>query len=121
MKRPIAIALVAAAVLAVPASAAPGGRLGTLPHGIYTCSTPGDASGKAWQVIPDGGFTINTASTYRTSAGNGTYLLTGDRIVFTRGPLEGQRFVRTGTGTLRWIDEKGVPGRVRCVRGRAVR
>lgn len=103
--------------LALPAQAAPGGKLGTLPHGVYVCSTPGDATGAPWYVIEDGEFTIGTASTYRTSAGSGTYLLTDDRLVFTRGPLKGEHFVRTGTTTLQRTDKDGTPGRVRCVRG----
>lgn len=111
------LAALAILPLALPAHAAPGGKLGTLPHGVYVCSTPGDATGAPWHVIEDGEFTIGTASTYRTSAGSGTYLLTGDRLVFTRGPLKGEHFVRTGTTTLQRTDDKGTPGRVRCVRG----
>ena len=107
---------IAAALAAAGASAAPGGKLGTLPQGRYVCSTPGDATGPAWRVIPGGGFTIETASTYHTETGSGTYLLTGKDVVFTRGPMKGQRFVQTGGVTLRWVDENGVPGRVRCVR-----
>lgn len=93
------------------------GPLGTLPHGNYVCSLPGDAGGNAWEILPDKGFTIENASTYRTHEGAGVYLLTADRVVFTRGPLKGMQFERTGTATLRWIDEDGRPGRVRCTRG----
>lgn len=110
-------AAAAVPALALPAQAAPGGKLGTLPHGVYVCSTPGDATGLPWHVIADSEFTIGTASTYRTSAGSGTYLLTGDRLVFTRGPLKGEHFVRTGTATLRRTDREGRPGAIRCVRG----
>ncbi|MXO90106.1 elongation factor P [Altererythrobacter aquaemixtae] len=92
------------------------GRLGTLPHGTYVCSTPGDAAGPAWHEIPDKDFIIANASTYETKDGSGTYLLTGENVVFTRGPMNGMRFQRTGTGTLRWIDSEGKPGRIRCVR-----
>ncbi|RXZ66273.1 elongation factor P [Pelagerythrobacter rhizovicinus] len=111
------LAALAVLSLALPAQSAPGGKLGTLPHGTYVCSTPGDAMGAPWNVIPDGEFTIDTASTYRTATGSGTYLLTDDRLVFTRGPLRGERFVRTGTTTLQRTDREGVPRRVRCVRG----
>ena len=52
---------IAVALAAAGASAAPGGKLGTLPQGRYVCSMPGDATGPAWRVIPDGGFTIETA------------------------------------------------------------
>ena len=115
------ITLLAVTALAVPALAAPGGELSTLPHGLYVCSTPGDATGAAWDVIAGGEFTVGTASTYRTSTGSGVYLLTGDRLVFTRGPLKGERFVRTGTTTLQRTDAEGVPGRIRCVRGGTAR
>lgn len=93
------------------------GPLGTLPHGEYVCSLPGDAGGKAWEVLPGKGFTIENASTYRTGAGAGVYLLTGNRVIFTRGPMKGMEFDRIGNSTLRWIDETGKPGRVRCTRG----
>lgn len=98
------------------AIAAPGGKLETLPLGYYTCSLPGDAAGAAWVVVPEKGFTIDNGSTYHTDEGNGTYLLTGDRVQFTRGPMKGMKFTRTSNATLRWIDEGGNPGRVRCVR-----
>jgi len=100
---------------------APGGPLGTLPIGDYVCSLPGDASGNAWEVVPEKGFTIGNASTYHTETGSGTYLLAGDQIRFTRGPMKGMRFVRTGRATLRWLDDKGEPGRVRCIRSGATR
>ncbi len=92
------------------------GKLGTLPHGNYVCSEPGDAGGAAWVVLPGKEFTIGNGSTYHTGDGSGTYLLTGKNVAFTRGPMKGMRFRRAGTATLRWIDEKGKPGRVRCIR-----
>ena len=118
---PFTFFALAAALPATPSGAASDGPLGTLPQGRYSCSTPGDATGKAWHAIPGGGFSINTASTYRTDNGWGTYLRTGDDVVFTRGPMKGQRFVLTGRAALRWVDEDGKPGRVRCVRGGASR
>ncbi|MCR2834020.1 hypothetical protein NSO95_08685 [Qipengyuania sp. RS5-5] len=93
------------------------GPLATLPHGEYVCSLPGDAGGSAWEVLPGKGFTIENASTYRTEAGAGVYLMTGNRVVFTRGPMKGMQFDRIGNSTLQWIDEAGKPGRVRCTRG----
>lgn len=111
-----------AAALASPAFAdAPGGPLGTLPIGEYVCSLPGDATGPAWRVVPEKGFTIDNASTYRTEAGAGTYLLAGNQVRFTRGPMKGMRFERTGNATLRWLDDNGEPGRVRCIRSGASR
>lgn len=102
--------------LSAPALAAPGGKLGTLPLGEYRCALPGDAAGQAWVPLDDKHFTVGNASTYHTSAGSGTYLLTGKRVIFTRGPMNGMRFERTRTGTLRWLDEDGEISRVRCVR-----
>ena len=102
--------------LAAPLVASPGGKLQTLPQGRYTCALPGDALGNAFVVLPDKEFVIDNGSTYRTAAGSGTYLLTGDQVQFTRGPMKGMRFERTGNGSLRWIEANGAPGRVRCVR-----
>lgn len=92
------------------------GKLGTLPHGEYVCSIPGDAASSAWIELPDKRFTIDNASTYHTDVGSGTYLMTGSNVVFTRGPMNGMRFEKTGSQTLRWIDDKGDLSRVRCVR-----
>ncbi len=112
-------------IFAIGASAAlagaPGGPLGTLPIGAYVCSLPGDAAGAAWVVVPEKGFIIDNASTYRTEQGAGTYLLAGDTVRFTRGPMKGMRFTRTGHATLRWVDDNGELGRVRCVRNGATR
>lgn len=112
---PLALAL-SFLMAALPATASPGGKLETLPQGRYTCALPGDALGEAFVVLPEKAFVIDNASTYRTDSGSGTYLLTGNLVQFTRGPMKGMRFSRTGNGTLRWIDETGKPGRVRCVR-----
>ena len=109
--------LVAGALLvSLPASASPGGKLDTLQRGRYVCALPGDALAEAFVVLPDKGFVIDNGSTYRTETGTGTYLLTGNEVRFTRGPMNGMRFQRTGPGSLRWIDENGQPGQVRCVR-----
>ncbi len=101
---------------AAEASAAPGGKLQTLPQGRYVCALPGDAAGPATRVIDGRDFVIDNASTYRTDEGSGTYLLTGKTVQFTRGPMKGMMFLRAGRATLRWLDEEGNPGRVRCVR-----
>ena len=97
------------------------GRLGTLPHGSYVCSLPGDAGGPAWRELEDKRFTIENASIYRTESGSGTYLLTGTRVTFTRGPMKGMKFERTGNASLRWIDDDGKPGRIHCIRSAATR
>lgn len=102
--------------LPVPALAALGGKLGTLPLGAYSCALPGDAAGQAWMPLEDKHFTIGNASTYHTPDGSGTYLMTGKQVIFTRGPMNGMKFERTGSGTLRWIDENDEMSQVRCVR-----
>lgn len=116
MNRLVLILLAAGVVPVGAAGAAPGGKLDTLPQGQYRCALPGDAAGAAWIPLEDRNFTIGNGSTYTTRQGSGTYLLTGTRVTFTRGPLKGVKFERTGSGALRWIDDKGELGRVRCVR-----
>lgn len=110
---PIAASLV---VAALPAAATPGGKLETLPQGRYVCALPGDALSEAFVVLPEKDFVIDNGSTYRTQSGSGTYLMSDNQVQFTRGPMKGMRFERTSAGTLRWIDQDGQPGRVRCVR-----
>ncbi len=112
----LTLMMAVAGVAALPALATPGGKIATLPAGNYTCAEPGDALGKAYVVLPDKDFRIDNGSTYSTKAGSGTYLLTGDLVRFTRGPMKGMAFERVASGTLRWLDENGQPGRVRCVR-----
>lgn len=105
--------------LSAPTLAATGGKLGTLPIGEYHCALPGDADGQAWIPLEDKHFTIGNSSTYHTPNGSGTYLLTGKRVTFTRGPMAGMKFDRTSTATMRWIDDSGEVSRIRCVRGGA--
>ncbi len=112
-------AFLAGIVSAAPAANAANGRLGTLPHGIYVCSLPGDAGGTAWRELPDMGFTIGNASTYRTNEGVGTYLLTGERVTFTRGSMKGMMFDRISDTTLMYREKDGSKDRVRCVRTNA--
>lgn len=104
------------ALTAEPADAVPGGRLGTLPLGRYICALPGDATGEAITKVEGAWFDILTASSYLAEGGRGTYLLTGDDLVFTRGPMRGVRFIRQSSRTLRKLDENGEPGRMRCTR-----
>ncbi|NVD43680.1 elongation factor P [Qipengyuania atrilutea] len=109
-----ALALAVAAVSA--ASAAPGGRIGTLPLGSYVCGLPGDATGEAWLEQEDMDFVLINGSSYRTSEGRGTYLLTGDNVRFTRGPMKGMRFVRETLNRLRKVEANGSAGKLRCIR-----
>lgn len=111
--------ILAAALCAGPALAQ--GDLGTLPAGRYLCELPGDATGPASRPVAGYWFDVINASSYAAEGGNGTYLLTGQTIVFTRGPLRGARFERTGARALRRTDLAGELARLRCVRtGRGV-
>lgn len=117
VKNTIVLSLAAlAAMLWAPLAAQEGGRLKTLPLGYYECALPGDAGGLAWKPLPEHSFTIVNASGYRTDNGRGTYLLTGKELVFTRGPMQGQRFRRTGSRSLRALAPHEGGRVVRCVR-----
>ncbi|MCB2080845.1 MAG: hypothetical protein KDE55_24485 [Novosphingobium sp.] len=99
----------------MPASAVPGGQIGTLEQGRYTCELPGDASGATGEHVPEADFRIVSASSYRANGRIGSYLLTGDRVVMTSGPHQGVRFHRVSTGFLRVIGKDGKDGPLRCV------
>jgi hypothetical protein len=114
MFRPVYLALLAA-VFASPALAAKG-PLETLPLGRYLCELPGDAAGPASRPVAGAWFDVVNASSYVTEGGDGTYLLTGKQLVFTRGPLRGARFERTGLRALRRTDMSGPYAKLRCVR-----
>ncbi|MEL7689511.1 hypothetical protein [Citromicrobium bathyomarinum] len=122
-KFPILGPLVASAALftSVAAGASPtpppqAGRLDTLPIGSYQCTLPGDASGPAWHRVPEGDFKILNASSYEAKGSSGVYLLRGDLVTFTRGPLKGMSLERTGRTMLRERADDGSLGDMRCVR-----
>lgn len=98
------------------ALAAPGGPIDRLPLGDYVCELPGDATGPAGIRVPEQSFSVLNASTYTTSRGRGTYLLTGNLLVMTSGPKRGQRFRRLSQNFLREIGPDGQSGPMRCVR-----
>lgn len=104
--------------LAAPASAVPGGEIGTLEQGRYTCELPGDATGPAGRHVPEADFTVVSASSYRASGRLGSYLLTGDDLVMTSGPHRGQKFHRISRKFLRQVAPDGSEGELRCVLGR---
>ncbi len=112
--RTLSLAASAALLAHVPAHAE--GRLGTLPQGRYLCELPGDATGPASIPVPSAWFDIVNASSYRAEGGAGTYLLTEKTVVFTRGPMKGARFVRTGQRALERTDLTGKMADLRCVR-----
>lgn len=92
------------------------GPLGTLPLGRYLCELPGDAAGLASKPIPGAWFDVINASSYDSERGDGTYLMTGEEVVFTRGPMRGARFERSGARTLKRTDLIGAQAKMRCVR-----
>lgn len=105
----IALSLGTSAALAIP------GELGTMPTGSYICELPGDGSGPASLHVPESDFTILRASRYRAEEGSGIYLLTGDLLVMTSGPRQGERFIRKSNGFLRMLGPDGEESRLRCV------
>ncbi|WP_150124955.1 hypothetical protein [Tsuneonella mangrovi] len=92
------------------------GKLDTLRHGRWTCETPGDATEAAVHPIPDEWFEVINNSSYRNKDGHGTYLLAGNKVYVTRGPLLGRRFIRTSSSALRQLDINGDETDIRCVR-----
>jgi hypothetical protein len=109
-----------ALTLAAPLAAVPGGNIGTLPGGTYRCELPGDALGPVGHRVPESDFIVLTASAYRASGGQGSYLLIGDRMVMTSGPFRGRRFHRITPHFLRLIGPDGQDSQMRCVRRRGM-
>ena len=105
----LAVALCATPVLAQ-------GDLGTLPTGRYLCELPGDAAGLASRPVEGYWFDVVNASRYVSEGGDGTYLLTGKTVVFTRGPMHGARFEWNGMRALKRTDLKGDLAKMRCIR-----
>ncbi len=108
--------LATALAIALPAQAQGHGKLGTLQPGRYLCELPGDAAGPASRPVEGAWFDIINAGTYAAANGRGTYLRTGEKVTFTRGPLKGARFERRSDQTLRRLDLPGEMAKLRCVR-----
>ena len=119
--KPLPIAVVASAAVLFGTPALAQGRLGLLPQGEYACALPGSADGAAWNEVEGHGFSITGASSYTTEKGSGTYLLEGQRVTFTRGPLKGHQMLRVSTGLLQEFGRDGKLGRLRCHRVGPVR
>lgn len=98
------------------ASPPSGGMLGTLQRGAWQCALPGDAGGAAFVVVPEEGFRIGNASSYRNALGDGIYLLRGTELVFTRGPKKDERFRVLGANTLQKLEADGSPSKLICTR-----
>jgi hypothetical protein len=109
--------LVAAALVAgaAPVSAAPGGPLGTMPIGAYRCELPGDAESAVGLRQPERDFAVVFGSGYVTATGRGIYLMTGDRVEFTSGPMRGEVFSRSSRTVLKRMASDGSEGPLRCV------
>ena len=117
---PLVPALVVAALAAcAPARSVapvPGGQIGVLQQGAYICELPGDATGPAGIRQAEQDFSVHNGSRYSTPAGRGTYLLTGDLVVMTTGPKQGQQFRKLSNNFLRALDAAGQETELRCVR-----
>lgn len=111
------LSLAALALLtAAPAIATPGGQLGTLPRGNYQCGTPGLAGERPVHLLPELDFKVVNGSSYERDGERGTYLHTGDSVVFTTGTMRGERFLRISENMIRKLGEDGQPAELRCVR-----
>ena len=93
-----------------------GGMLTTLQRGEWRCALPGDAGAEASVVVPEEGFRIGNASSYRNAEGVGIYLLRGTELVFTRGPKKDERFRVLGENTMRKLNPDGSESRMFCTR-----
>ena len=95
------------------------GPLSTLTLGRYVCERPAEPGSQVAVTDPQASFAVTTASRYVAADGTrGTYLLTGDTIEMTSGPLAGTRLVRLRGSFLRVLGADGVPGPTRCVLSR---
>jgi hypothetical protein len=112
---PLSLPLLSFALLAAPAAAVPGGEIDTLEIGRYVCELPGDALAERGVHVPAEDFAVVYGSSYRVNGVRGTYLLTGDQVVMTSGPKDGERFHRLSQGFLRKQAADGSDSDLRCV------
>lgn len=90
--------------------------LRTMPRGDYQCALPGDAAADAYDVVPEAAFRIAPASRYFSAKGDGTYLMRGRELVFTRGPKKGEQFKRVGRNQLQLMKADGSLSKLLCTR-----
>lgn len=93
----------------------PGGTIGTMIQGRYSCELPGIAGGPVGYAQAEYEFTIINSSSYKAGGVRGSYLLTGDRLVMTGGRLKALTLHRISPSFLRKIEADGSDGELRCV------
>lgn len=93
----------------------PGGLIGTLDQGRYTCEMPGVAGGPVRIAAKEFDFTVVRGSSYRAGGQRGSYLLTGDQVTMTGGALKGLKLHQISRGFLRRVEADGSDGEMRCV------
>lgn len=98
------------------ALAVPGGPIDVLAPAAYACEMPGDATNAAGYRVDAENFAIADSTSYFTPEGRGTYLLTGDELVLTSGPKNGNRYRRVSDNFLRKLGPDGKETELRCVR-----
>lgn len=98
------------------ALAVPGGPIDVLAPAAYACEMPGDATNAAGYRVDEEHFAIANSTSYFTPEGRGTYLLTGDDLVLTSGPKNGNRYHRVSDNFLRKLGPDGKETALRCVR-----
>ena len=108
---PALIVVASGAALAVP-----GGPIDVLAPAAYACEMPGDATNAAGYRVDAENFAIADSTSYFTPEGRGTYLLTGDDLVLTSGPKNGNRYRRVSDNFLRKLGPDGKETELRCVR-----
>ncbi|WP_185997198.1 hypothetical protein ACLIMP_12025 [Novosphingobium aerophilum] len=118
----LALALVSGAPAIAPLQAksppppVPGGLIGTMELGQYSCEKDGTAGGPVGIRLPQYDFRVVSASNYKTPDGvRGSYLMTGDRVVMTGGELKGMRMHRMSKGFLRLTGPDGQDSDMRCI------
>jgi hypothetical protein len=102
--------------LSTAAMAVPGGPIDVLAPAAYQCEMPGDATGPAGYRVIGEDFTIVNSNTYYSAKGRGTYLLTGDLLVLTSGPMRGNKYDRISDNFVRKLGPDGKDSALRCVR-----
>lgn len=114
-----AIALLSCLILAglasQPVQAVPGGEIGTLLTGRYKCEKAGDIGGITRIHLPEEDFRVITGSNYVSGGKRGSYLLTGDRVVMTGGPLKGRKYRKTSSRYLKILNTNGTDSERRCI------